>query len=234
MVDAQLNINLFDGLVYLTLFLAGFISLYRGFIREFLSIITWFGAGLITLGMADNAIAYVRQFMTSDLGAAMVGVMGTYFISVTILGMLTRMVMKYVKQGSDVGFLDNALGLLFGLLKGGMIIILGFILMTLVFKEEGYPEWIQQAHTLPTVQRATISVVRLMPEYLGTISSLGAAQEEEPVPDDAAPTPETVNEGIEDELFRRNLSKEEIEQGTGALEQLIMDVTKDREDQGDF
>jgi uncharacterized membrane protein required for colicin V production len=239
MVDAQLNINMFDGIVYLVMFFSAIISLYRGFIREFLSLVTWFGAGMITLALADNATAFMKQYMSSGLGAAVVGVMGTYFLTIIVLGMLSRVLLRYVKDGADVGWPDHFLGLGFGLIKGGMVVVLGFILMTLVFKQQGYPEWVQSAQTLPIVQEATLKVVRLMPEYLGSISTLG--QEEGEVVEGQLPsmTPADLDAGLTQELQRLQ------EQGAikapqaapvggeagkpSPLEQLIQDVTKERQ-----
>jgi uncharacterized membrane protein required for colicin V production len=241
MVDAQLNINLFDATVYTVMFFSALISLYRGFIGEFLSLITWLGAGMVTLALAAKSTAFMKNYMDSGLGAAVIGIMGTYFLTIIFFGILSRMLLRYVKDGADVGWPDHFMGLGFGLLKGGMLVVLGFILMTLVFKQQGYPEWVQSAQTLPIVQAATLKVVRLMPEYLGSISTLGQEQGMEGQVDaNGVPlTPEQINENINKELDAKHNAIAEETPITDSnappqpspLEQLIQDVTKDRSEQ---
>jgi uncharacterized membrane protein required for colicin V production len=236
MVDAQFNINIFDAAVYLVMFFSALISLYRGFIGEFLSLITWLGAGMVTLALAGKSTAFMKNHMESGLGAAVIGIMGTYFITIIIFGILSRMLLRYVKDGADVGWPDHLMGLGFGLLKGGMLVVLGFILMSLIFKQQGYPEWVQTAQTLPAVQAATLKVVRMMPEYLGSISTLGQEQGAEgsaPVGEGGIPlTPAQMNEDINKDLDARHnaLAEEDLSAPPqpSPLEQLIQDVTKDR------
>lgn len=241
MVDAQLNINIFDGFVYATLFLAGAISLYRGFIREFLSLATWLGGGIIAVSMADDATAFMKQYMNSGMGAAIIGVMGTYFLTVLFLSLLGRMLLRYIKSGADVGKFDNALGLFFGLFKGGMIVVLAFILLTLVFQgREQYPPWLKNASTLPTVQKASLTVAKMLPSFLGKITSLEQLEKEVQATEAAegkegAPDPKTVDSLIAQEVEQKRKQGEEgdtsapPEDGSKSLEQLIQDVTKNSE-----
>ncbi len=221
----NLNFNMFDILVYLTLFLAAAISLYRGFIAEFLSFVTWFGAGLITLALADNTTAFMTQYMTSYTGAAIVGTLGTYFLIVVIFASCSRVLLRYLKDGADVGWVDNVLGVFFGLFKGGMVIVLGFILMAAIFKEEGYPEWVRTASTLPTVQSFSLSVASLLPDYLGNVF----VPVESTTPVDGFQQPvntQQIDQGLQQEFS--STPAPPPENAPTALEQLIMDVTDDQ------
>lgn len=232
MVDAQFNFNLFDGIVFTVLFVSAAISLFRGFIREFLSLATWIGAGLVTLAIVDNVIAGLTDYFTSAMAAAIVGTLGTYFVVLLIMGSLSRLLVRYVRDGTEVGWVDNVMGLGFGFIKGGLVIVLGFILMTLVFREDGYPDWVQNAATMPAVKEASIKVVRMMPEYLGSISMLDS-QPEDAALAEAPPVDESaeIEAGLQQELLPKQLLDQAKEQqDSGALEQLIRDVTAKSED----
>ncbi|NET71453.1 MAG: CvpA family protein [Sphaerospermopsis sp. SIO1G2] len=237
MVEASLAINPFDAMVYVTLLIAGCISAYRGFVSEFLSLLTWFGAGLITLAMADKSIGFAQQFIDSNVGAAAVGVLGTYFIAVILLGLFTHGFLRYVRKGSDVGYLDNGLGLLFGFVKGGLIIVLGFLLLTFIFREDGMPDWVRNASTLPTVKKAALAVVNMMPEYLDGMSSLSMEEEINNVPErrDDFLLPDQFSDPADiDSYINEHINQDKAGENVRALEQLIEDVTRDREDQGAF
>ncbi|TAF15125.1 MAG: CvpA family protein [Alphaproteobacteria bacterium] len=222
MVGANFAMNLFDLIVYSVFFIVIAVSLYRGFISEMMSLVTWFGAGFITLLLASRSSAYMMQYVESKFGASLIGIMGTYFIAVIVLGLFTRVMTKYLKNGSDVGFLDNALGGMFGAIKGSLIVSLGFLMMTLVYREEGYPEWVQTSSTLPMVQEGSLLLVRLMPEYLGTISSLD--------PDESMymnpPPVAQIDQGMNQEFTPIESPQE---QPQNKLEHLILDLTQNRQ-----
>ena len=61
MLDAHLNINLFDGAVFVILFLSAILSFFRGFIREVLSLGAWIGAAMITLFFAKDLASAIRS-----------------------------------------------------------------------------------------------------------------------------------------------------------------------------
>ena len=240
MVDAQFNFNLFDGIVFTILGVSAIISLFRGFIREFLSLITWFGAGLVTLALADNVIAFLENHLSSATAAAIVGTMGTYFVTLIIFGMLSRTFVRYLRDGTEVGWVDNVMGLFFGIFKGGLIIVLLFIMGSFIFKTGGYPAWVQNASTLPMVQSAALKVTRMLPDYLGNAipedTQLDMADDEinEDVPlerrRDEQNNPASLEQRLIEEM-RRSKERNPAPNSSDAskLEQLIQDVTKPRE-----
>ncbi len=241
MVDAQFQFNLFDGIVFTILGVSAIISLFRGFIREFLSLITWFGAGLVTLALADNVIAFFENHMGSATAAAIIGTMGTYFVTLLIFGMLSRTFVRYVRDGTEVGWVDNVMGLFFGVFKGGLIIVLLFIMGSFIFKSGGYPAWVQNAATLPTVQGISLKVARMLPDYLGNAipeeSPLDVADDSinEDIPLDVRNEPLQGNAANLEERLLEEMQRAKQEQNKPAgdaskLEQLIQDVTRPREE----
>jgi hypothetical protein len=57
-------------------------------------------------------------------------------------------------------------------LKGWLVITLGFLVFSLVVKEEGYPDVVKAAYTLPAVQRSANAIRVIMPEDIGEIFQL--------------------------------------------------------------
>ncbi len=179
MVDAQLNINLLDGIVFVVLFLSCLLSLFRGFIREFLSLTAWVGAALITLHVLPDVAKAAMPYVNNNAGVALIfATLGTYFTAVVSISILGAIILRYTKDGADVGVVDNILGLLFGFVKGSMIIILGFSLYTQIVSEEGYPEWVKTAYTLPAVKKGAGMMAGMMPGYLRDIALFGAKKED--------------------------------------------------------
>jgi membrane protein required for colicin V production len=234
MVEAEMSINIFDAIVYFIMFIAGAISLYRGFIKEFISLVTWVGGAWITFALAPKSTAFMSQYISSPTGAAIVGVMGTYFLVVVTLGILAKILLRYIKKGADVGWFDNVMGLGLGLMKGAVVVVFAFIMITLVYKdEETYPEWLQNASTVPVIQKVATQMVRLLPQGLNTVSPL-----EQPTPEEIStmegnppePNVQTIESGLQQEFqIQQNMHAQPPAEPTGSpLEQLIMDVTKDK------
>src|SRR5690606_1786645 len=81
-------------------------------------------------------------------------------------------ILKFFKQGSDIGVLDNLFGLMFGAFRGAFVISLAFFLVSIVLPKTEYPEWLQKSFTLPYVEKGARTLARAAPKYLENISTL--------------------------------------------------------------
>ncbi len=187
MIDAQLQMNLFDAIVLGVLFLSALISFFRGFIRELLSLVAWVGAAFITLHFVVNVAEFLEPYVKKPMVAAIFATLGTYFVALISISLVSSILVRYLKTGTDVGAFDNIMGLAFGVIKGALIVALGYFLTTVVLgpNKEEYPEWITTAHSLPMVEKGTSVLVGMMPAYLKEITTF--AQKDEAGFDTGAP-----------------------------------------------
>lgn len=181
MIDAQLQMNLFDAIVLGVLALSALISFFRGFIRELLSLLAWVGAAFITLYFVVDVAHFLEPYVKKPMVAAIFATLGTYFVSLMSISLVSSILVRYLKSGSDVGAFDNMFGLLFGVLKGSIIISLGYFLMTVVLgpNKDEYPEWLKTAHSLPMVEKGASILVAVMPSYLKEITAFAQKPEDE-------------------------------------------------------
>jgi len=198
MVSAHVELNVFDAIVLGVLVLSALLSLARGFIREVLSILAWVGSALITLYNADKVAAALKPTLGEGAASIIVGTLGTYFVALIIISIINAVLMRYIKPGSEVGALDKILGLAFGLIKGAIIVVLGFYILTFVYDEKSMPEEVRTAWSFPAVQSATGVFVKMMPDYLQGLSTIAKASQG---------TPEEKQQMVE-ELQRRGVLKE--------------------------
>ena len=195
MVSAHVQMNAFDAIVLGILVLSGLLSLFRGFIREVLSIFAWVGAAMITLYNADKVAAALKPSLGGGAASIIVGTLGTYFVALIIISIINMILMKYLKPASEVGGIDKVLGLIFGVVKGTIIVILGFYILTFVYDENSMPEEVRTAWSYPRLQSATKVFIGYMPDYLQSITTLYKA------------TPEEQQEMVK-EMQRKGLLKE--------------------------
>jgi len=207
MIDAQISINLMDAIVFGILILSALVSLFRGFIREVLSLLAWAGAAMITLHLVERVTAWMLPHVNSEKVALIFATMLTYFGALICISIFNGLILRYVKQGTDVGASDNLLGLVFGVLKGWLVVTLGFLLFSLVVKGEDYPDVVATAYTLPAVESSASALKSVLPEYMRDIFQVGDDEDSEdaPVIDDEAvledlPTEEDVESVIPSDL----------------------------------
>jgi membrane protein required for colicin V production len=175
MIEAQFN--MFDAAVVLVMFLSTLLAFFRGFVREFLSLGAWVGAGLITVYSFDNVVEMLKPHVSKDMIAYLIGGVGTYIVALISISIINMVIIRYVKSGEEVGMFDNFLGMVFGALRGGFIISLGYLVLSLVIDNENPPAWVTEALTKDYAQDGAIILANIAPGYLEDISSLGETLE---------------------------------------------------------
>lgn len=168
----QTSLNLFDLGVFAILGLSAMLSFFRGLIREVLSLGAWVGAALITLYAFPHVAVAMQPHVKSTMIASGFAALGCFMLALIIISVFNGMLMRYVKPGSEIGLLDNALGLGFGLLRGVLLVSLAYFVMTVVMPPKDYPEWVKTAKTRLYVEKSAKWIAAMAPSYLDDLSPL--------------------------------------------------------------
>lgn len=193
MIEASLN--MFDAVVIIVFLLSTLLAFFRGFVREVLSLGAWLGAAIITIYAFEPVSAMLKPHTSKPMVAYLLGGLGTYITVLLVISIINAVIVRYIKSGSDVGMLDNMLGLGFGALRGAFIISLGYLVLSLIVDEENPPEWIKGAQTRPFVQKGALALAAVAPEYLEDISSLSEKMKAEQESVQGAETPADASQG---------------------------------------
>lgn len=168
----ETSLNMFDLVVLAVVGLSALLSFFRGFIREVLSLGAWVGASLITLYTFPQVTEWIRPKVNSDLVASGLASMGTFMVALIGISIFTRLIGKYVKSGSDVGVMDNLLGMTFGAARGILLVAIGYFIMSTVIAEKDYPDWIKTAVSKPYVEKAATWLAEVAPDYMEDLTPL--------------------------------------------------------------
>ncbi|MBL4614828.1 MAG: CvpA family protein [Magnetovibrio sp.] len=139
-----------DILVIGTLLISGAFAYARGFVHEVLSIVAWVGAALATMYGTPALKNFTYQFIQDPFFAALVTGILIFIGTLIILSITTRRISRSVKD-SALGALDRALGFIFGLLRGAIIVSLAWLLYAWFVPEDERPEWVYTARAMPMV-----------------------------------------------------------------------------------
>ncbi len=170
MIQTSVILNIFDLCVITVILLSAMVSFYRGFVREILSLGSWVGAAMISLYSFPAVSEWIEPQVKSAAIASGLASIGVFMIALVSLSILTGLMMKFVKASSELGYIDNMVGLAFGIGRGILLVSIGYFVMTLVMSEKDYPDWLEDSASQPYVAKTANWVAQLAPSYLDTIT----------------------------------------------------------------
>jgi membrane protein required for colicin V production len=158
--------NLLDVIVIAVIVLSGLFAFVRGFVKETLSIAGWLGATAAAIYAMPYARPVAERFLPKGAAADAAAAGLVFFATLIVLSILTSAISRRVKR-SALSALDRTLGLVFGLVRGALVVALGYIALSFVLPQVGAkPSWVTESRTLPLVASATQSLTRLLPGSL--------------------------------------------------------------------
>lgn len=146
---ADLPGNLVDVAVGVVLLISALLAYSRGFVHETLSVAGWVGAILVTIWGFPLLQPHFRTFIPKDIIADIAAGAVIFVISLFALSLLTHLLSSRIRY-SALGALDRALGFLFGLLRGGVLVALVWMGAEWLWpKPEFRPQMMTMARTAP-------------------------------------------------------------------------------------
>ena len=162
----QTSLNVFDLIVLIIVGLSGLLSFYRGFVREIVSLGAWLGASLLTLYLFPKVGAGLEPQLKNAAAASGLAATGVFLISLLVFSIMSGFIIKFFKSGSEIGFLDNLAGLFFGIVRGILMVAIGYFVFSLVTSEKDYPDWVKQSASRPYVAKVARGLAKIAPTYL--------------------------------------------------------------------
>jgi membrane protein required for colicin V production len=161
-------VNFVDILVLAVIALSTLLALGRGFVKEVLSIFGWIGAAIGTF-LIFFYVPQVREFARKQIAEPLLAdiacAVGLFVVLLIVLGFFNHAISSRV-HGSSLGPLDKSLGLVFGLLRGVVLMALAHMAMTDWFipNKDQRPDVINQARTEPYVAMAANFIKERIPQ----------------------------------------------------------------------
>lgn len=162
----DLPINIVDIAVLVILLLSAAIAFVRGCVHEVLAIGAWVGAALATLYGFAEVQPYARQLIAIDLLADIGAGVVIFVATLIVLSIVTRILSGRVRA-SSLGALDRTLGLVFGLVRGVVLVAAAWLVITWALPvPEDRPTYLQQAKSRRLVEASANTLESVLPESL--------------------------------------------------------------------
>ncbi len=165
----NLPFNFVDVAVVLLVLVSGLFAFYRGFITEALAVAGWVGAAIVTVVFYAHAQSLAERFLADVISLQILIDVGTgivlFVVSLLIFSLVLRAVARLVR-GKAANPFDRALGFLFGLVRGVVLLVVVWLLITAIVPDDRLPAEIREAKTLPLIRASGDVLLRLAPPSL--------------------------------------------------------------------
>ena len=172
-VDLDLS-NITDIVFVVILLLSGILAFLRGFVHEVLTIAAWVGAivavvfGLPYLQPLALQLLSAHLSINNPLIASVAAGSALFLLALLVLSLATRPIVSTVNKAALNG-LDRTLGFIFGLVRGYLLVSIGFLIIWfLILGAKTSPVWLQTAKTGPFIEYGVKFVYDLVPREWGT------------------------------------------------------------------
>jgi len=152
-----------DIIVLAFMLISGLLAMARGFSREVLSILSWVAAAAAALILFPRFQDQAREVITPTWLADIVLVVGIFVAVLIIVSFITIRTADRILD-SRIGALDRSLGFLFGLARGLVLVVIGYLFFAWLVPAEDHPEWIREAKTMPLLDRTGAIILSVLPD----------------------------------------------------------------------
>ena len=145
------------------------ISLFRGFVKESISLATWILAGVLAVRYMD-VMAGLLESSVESVTIRMAASFAILFIVTLIVGAMINFIVSQMVSKTGLGGTDKALGMVFGLGRGVLIIVMLLLLAGLTPMPE--EAWWKESLLIEHFSSISIWVRQFLPQDLASQFSL--------------------------------------------------------------
>ena len=168
-VNTFMGLNWADYAILAIVFLSTIISLSRGFFREAFSLATWILAFWVAFKFSGAVslylIAYIKPATLSIIAAFAI-----IFIATIIIGGLLNFLLSQIIVSTGLSGSDRALGVVFGLARG--VLLIGVVLLFMTMTSFPQESWWKNSVIIPQFKGFVTWLAGFLPQKITQVSSL--------------------------------------------------------------
>lgn len=154
-----------DYIIIAVVLISAIVGIVRGFFREAISVATWLVAIAVVYVYAGSAAELLSSKVESPVVRLLVAG-AALFIAVLLLGALISYVVSLLVQSTGLSGTDRVLGMVFGGIRGVILLALLLVLAVGLLPVE-QESWWSESRLIPYVERAVVLLRDILPPELG-------------------------------------------------------------------
>lgn len=132
--------NEVDWIILVILSASGLLSLWRGFVKEAISLIFWVTAFILSIRLSVQFSSLMPAAIESESVRVMLSFISIFLGTLIVGGLINRIISSLLKF-SGMGGTDKFLGMVFGVFRGGVLVMAALIVLPPFFDLEQQPWW---------------------------------------------------------------------------------------------
>ena len=152
-----------DGAALVIVVLSAAFSMVRGFVREVLGVGAWVGAAFAAVKFYPLVLPEISSVLPMKNFVVYAAMAVIFIIVLVVLSLVSALVGGLVRELALSG-LDRSLGLVFGAVRGAVIICLAYIALSVGVAQAQWPAPVVNARFLPMAYQGASALVGLLPK----------------------------------------------------------------------
>jgi membrane protein required for colicin V production len=157
--------NTVDIIVVVVVVISGLLAFSRGMVRELLSVGGWVAAALVTLYAYPYTQPLARKYIPIVLAADIAAAVVVFVVTLVIASIVSNFIAGRIHD-TQFRALDRSLGLLFGIVRGAVLLSLAFLLVSWMARPGELPGWVNTAKSRPLLAQGAKVLISLAPKAL--------------------------------------------------------------------
>jgi membrane protein required for colicin V production len=160
---------IFDLIIVGAVLLSIGIGWMRGFCNEVFTIFGWIAAIVATIYFTPVVLPLAKSHIHKEWLAPLVASSVIFLVTLAVCSAISYVATKTL-HASKLGLVDRILGFCFGILRAIVLLGLGYLLFTYVFKAENQPDFVTKSRTKPFLEASAAWIQTVVPlnSTLGT------------------------------------------------------------------
>lgn len=231
-----------DIVVIVIILISSIVAFLRGLVREVLTILGLGGAALTALiagpklapgiegwltgGLPEDSEAKLWGFVPYDIAAMCFAYIGLFVITLIVLSIISHYIAKSV-HAVGLGPVDRSLGVVFGVVRGLLLIGLLYMPFHMLMEEKDKEDWFASSHSYGYVEQVSEILVGFMPKSWSRNTDEGGTTEED---EELDPLKNLTGENNSDMVGTEESVIDDVTTETQTLENRAMDVLIENQD----
>lgn len=157
------HMNWADIAILTVIGISALISLFRGFVREALSLVAWVLAFWIALTFAEQASGWLVDYISIPTARRVLAFIGLLVVALLTFGIINHFIGKLIDKAGLSGT-DRMLGLIFGVIRG--IAIVGVLVILAGLTQVPRDPWWSESVLMHHFQDLALTVIGWLPSDL--------------------------------------------------------------------
>ena len=149
------------GLLTIVIF-SGFMAILRGFVREIVGLIGWISAYMVTARFSTQLAGYLEPWI-QDPDIVHASSIFILFILTLLLFSVLGNILKLMTGQAGLSVMDRFFGFCFGLTRGVLILMIGFVLVHYFYQQKEPSTWISNSLFYPHLVQGTDWITQRIP-----------------------------------------------------------------------